>query len=412
MDWSNPYLLIALAGALVLYHIELIADFLNLSQLKPRPSEPCGQALTDEEHERMSEYQVAGTKADIVQRSLSLGMLIGFWFCGGFQWLDEWSRSFGLHAVQTGVVVIAVLALAQSILSLPFEIWDTFGIEAKFGFNKTTAGTFIADRIKSLVLMAAIGLPLAWLVIWLFETQELAAAYAFICVAVFSIVMSWLAPRLIMPLFLKFTPLESASLRERILSMAGRLAFPVADVSVADGSRRSTKANAFFAGFGKTKRIALFDTLLASHTEDEILAVLAHEIGHFKRRHVLWQMAAGLLAMAVLFGLLHVSLRDPRLFAAFGVREMSAGMGLVLFSIVYQPLSEALSLLSLFLSRRFEFEADAFASAAMSGPRPLMDALGKLSRDHLSHPHPHPLFVMLNCSHPPAGERLRALAGG
>ena len=385
----------------------MIADFLNLSRL-PRNDKMDGDDEKDE-RERLVEYNTASAKAGIIRSSASLAVLIAFWFAGGFGWLDQWTRSFGWDSTRTGVLLIAVFGLAQSIFSLPFEVWDTFGIEARFGFNRTTVGTFISDHIKGLILSAAIGLPVVWLIVWFFSTQELAALYAWLSTVMFGILMSWLAPRLIMPLFLKFQPLPAGSLRDGILALAKRLAFPVAEVSVVDGSRRSTKANAFFAGFGRNKRVALFDTLLGAHTEDEIVAVLAHEIGHFKKRHVILQMIAGFTQMAFLFALLHFALRSPSLFHAFGIRDSSAGMGLVLFMVVYRPLSTLLDVFQLSLSRRHEFEADAFAADAVGRASTLMSALEKLSHDQLSHPAPHPFYVWLYYSHPPLAERLRAL---
>lgn len=408
MELSNPWFLLALAATLGLFHLELIADFLNLSRL-PQADAKAGEAAT-EENQRLIEYNTASTKAGIVRDSCSLGALIVIWSCGGFAWLDHWTRSFGWDATGTGVLVIAVPGLAQTLFSLPFEVWDTFGIEARFGFNRTTIGTFIGDHLKGLALSAILGLPVVWLIVWFFTTQDLAALYAWLSVVLIGIAMSWLAPRVIMPLFLKFQPLQAGTLRDSILALARRLAFPVGEVSVVDGSRRSTKANAFFAGFGRNKRIALFDTLLGAHTEEEIIAVLAHEIGHFKKRHIVRQMIAGFTQMAALFALLHHALRSPGLFDAFGVATPSAGMGLVLFMIVYRPVSTLLEVFQLYLSRRFEFEADAFAADATGGSAALAGALNKLSHDQLSHPAPHPLHVWLHYSHPPLAERLRALS--
>jgi STE24 endopeptidase len=409
MELHNPWFLLALVATIGLFHVELIADFLNLSRLPP-VDEKCGVEET-EEHERLIEYNSATTKAGIVRSSVSLALLIGFWSLGGFGWLDQWTRSFGWDPTRTGVLLIVVISIAQSVISLPFEIWDTFGIEARFGFNRTTAGTFIADHLKGLVLSAVIGLPVVWMVVWFFATQDLAALYAWASTVALGVLMSWLAPRLIMPLFLKFQPLKEGPLLDAILSLAKHLAFPVAEVSVVDGSRRSTKANAFFAGFGRNKRIALFDTLLSKHSEDEIVAVLAHEIGHFKKRHVIRQMVVGFAQMACLFALLHFALRSPSLFHAFGVSAPSVGMGLVLFMIVYRPLSTALEVMQSAMSRRYEFEADAFAADAVGGAGALASALGKLSHDQLAHPAPHPFYVWLHYSHPPLAERLRALRG-
>lgn len=410
MEWSNPWFIAAVIATVGLFHLELIADFLNLSWLGRGPRGSGCDALSTEERERTIDYNVRSTRADILRRTVSLAVLVGFWWCGGFGWLDEWVRSWGLNSTLSGVALIALITVAQTLISVPFDAVETFGIEAEFGFNRTTVATFVADRLKGLVLAALIGLPMTWLVVWLFETQESAAAIAWAAVAAFSLLLSWLSPRLLMPWFLKFQPLEPGSLRDGVLDLARRVEFPVADVSVVDGSRRSTKANAFLAGFGKTKRIALFDTLISALKEDEILSVLAHELAHFKKRHVVQQIIAGLTEMAVMFGCLAAALKSAALFAAFGVARPSVGAGLVLFAIVYRPASVALEMLRLAFSRRCEFEADAFAARAMQTGRPLIAALGRLSRDYLSHPNPHPLYVRLHYSHPPMAQRLEALA--
>jgi len=255
-----------------------------------------------------------------------------------------------------------------------------------------------------------LGVPLLSLLLWLFKNFEWAALYGWLAMSAFSLLMSWLSPRFLLPLFFKFQPLGDASLREAIQQLSQRVNFPIADVSVVDGSRRSTKANAFFTGFGKLKRIALFDTLL-QHTQPEILAVLAHEVGHCKRRHVPKQIVLSLLVSALLFALLHFALRDPRLGAAFGVVHPSVAWGFVFFGVIYQPASMMLGWIGSHLSRKYEFEADAFARDTMGGPDAMASVLMKLSRDHLSNPTPHPFYVFLHYSHPPVLQRLAALRG-
>ncbi len=411
MSASNPWFVLALLATVGLYHLELIATLLNLSALKPEPPERLRATTDPETHERTLEYARVSAKFGVIERSVSLALLLGFWWLGGFSWLDQVVRGWRLSPLQNGLAVFSLIFLARQLVSLPFEIHDTFVVEREFGFNKTSVRTFALDRLKELALLAALGLPLLALLLWLFMNHDRAALYGWLAVSGFSLLLSFIAPRLIMPLFFKFEPLGDAALREKIDALARRLDFPVADVGVVDGSRRSTKANAFFAGFGKTKRIALFDTLLKNHTHDEILAVLAHEIGHCRRRHVAKQIALSLASGALMFALLHFALRDPRLCAAFGIGRPSIAWGLVFFSIAFQPLNQVLGLVGSHLSRRFEFEADAFAREAMESPRPMVDALTKLSRDHLSNPTPHPFYVFLHYSHPPVLQRVAALEG-
>ncbi len=409
MSATNPWFLLALVATVGLYHLELIATLLNLSALKPEPPDVMRATTDQDTHERALEYARVTAKQGVMEDSVSLTLMLGFWWLGGFNWLDHVIHDWQLTPIVNGLAIISVVFMARQLVSFPFDVYDTFVIERGFGFNKTTLATFVLDRIKGLVLLAALGLPLMALLLWLFANSNFAAFYGWLAVSSFSLLMSFVAPRLIMPMFFKFMPLGDEVLRKKIDALSARLAFPVTDVSVVDGSRRSTKANAFFAGFGKAKRIALFDTLLKNHTHDEILAVLAHEIGHCKRRHVPKQIALSLGASALMFALLHFALHDPQLCAAFGIGRPSIAWGLVFFSIAYQPLNLVLSLIGGHLSRKFEFEADAFARAAMDSATPMIHALTKLSRDHLSNPTPHPFYVFFHYSHPPALQRIAAL---
>ncbi len=409
MSLSNPWFIAALVGVLGVFHLEFFATLLNLARLsRPVPSS-LAEVFPEETREKLVDYIRDSKKVSFTREVTLLGILIVFWWSGGFGWLQTWAESQGKGPVITGVVVLAISMLAQTWISLPFDAWDTFGVESRHGFNKTTLGTFITDHFKGLALMALLGLPVAAALVWFFQTQAWAALYAWLFLAGFILLMTWLSPRVIMPVFLKFQPMEDGELKDAIFALAQKLDFPVAEVSVVDGSRRSTKANAFFAGFGKTRRIALYDTLLKSHTTEEIVAILAHEIGHNKCRHVPTMLVLNLLEMALMLGLLGWALKSPGFFAAFGVSGTPVGMGLVLFGMIYKPLGVLTGLLGLAMSRKHEFEADAYARKAVGSHQPLTDGLKKLSRDHLAHPEPHPLTVWLHYSHPPLAERLAAL---
>lgn len=409
MSFANPWFIAAVLGVLAVFHLELLSMLLNLARLgKPLPP-ALEDVFPEETRQKTRDYITDSSRVSFAQKTASLGVLIGFWWSGGFGWLQKTLEQGGHGPVATGVAAIAVCMLAQTWLNLPFAVWDTFGVEARHGFNRTTPGTFISDHFKSLALMAVIGVPIAAAVVWLFETQSWAPFKAWAFMAVTSVVMTWLAPRVLMPLFLKFQPLQDGSLKEAIFALAEKLQFPVAEVSIVDGSTRSSKANAFFAGFGKTRRIALYDTLLEKHTQEEILAILAHEIGHNKRRHVPVHLALGLLEMGLVFLILAWALNSPGFFAAFGVEGRPVGMGLVLLGFLYSPIGLITGLAGLAVSRKHEFEADAFAAQAMGSPAPLNAGLKKLSTDHLSHPQPHPLAIWLHYSHPPLSERLAAL---
>ncbi|TDU81330.1 STE24 endopeptidase [Prosthecobacter fusiformis] len=409
MSLSNPWFIAALVGVIGVFHLEFFATLLNLSRLGRAIPDSLVGVFSEETREKLVDYIRDSKRVSFTRDVTLLGVLVVFWWSGGFGWLQAWAEGQGRGPVVTGVFVIALVVLAQTWISLPFDAWDTFGVEARYGFNKTTPATFISDHFKSLALMAVIGLPVAGVIVWFFQTQAWPALYAWLFIAIFTLLMTWLAPRVIMPLFLKFQPMEAGELREAIFGLARKLDFPVNEVSVVDGSRRSTKGNAFFAGFGKTRRIALYDTLLKSHTTDEIVAILAHEIGHNKCRHVPVMLALSLAEMGLMLGLMGWALKSPQFFAAFGVHGTPVGMGLVLFGMIYKPLGVLTGLLGLAMSRKHEFEADAFAARAVGSHRPLTEGLKRLSRDHLAHPQPHPLTVWMHYSHPPLVERLRAL---
>lgn len=408
---SNPWFWLALLATVGLYKLELFAILLNLKSLVPTVPDKFKEWMNQEQLERAQEYARVNARLEVIESSVSVGVFITFWWAGGFHAMDQWIQSWGQNALITGLAIFAIFALAQSLLSLPFEIYHTFFVEAEFGFNRTTVHTFILDRMKGLLLLTALGAPLLATILWLFDHVPLAALYGWLILTGFSLLMTFLSPRLLLPMFFKFQPLPDEQLKSEIVSMSERLQFPVGDVSLVDGSRRSAKANAFFTGMGRLKRIAIFDTLVENHSREEILAVLAHEIGHSKRKHVPRQIALSLATSALMFALLHFAVHDPRLTTAFGVTPPTVAWSLLFFGILYRPISTVLGWLTSWLSRKYEFEADAYAREAMGGPASLSSALTRMSRDHLSNPTPHPFYVFLHYSHPPVLQRLEALEG-
>jgi len=298
------------------------------------------------------------------------------------------------------------LVLGLKLLGLPFQLWSTFVIEERYGFNRTDAKTFVTDQVKGLVLGGLLGGALMAAILWFFHaTGDAAWLWCWATTTVVSLVAMFVAPTWIMPLFNKFEPLEEGSLRERILGYAKSVSFPLEGLFVIDGSKRSSKANAFFTGFGKNKRVALFDTLIEGQSEDELVAVVAHEVGHFKRGHIV----ISLLHFGVIFWLLSRFLESTELFEAFGVSEPSVHAGLIFFGLLYTPIEMVLSVAMSAFSRKNEFEADAFAAQTTGEPEHLVTALKKLSSENLSNLTPHPFFVWLKYSHPPVLQRIEAL---
>jgi STE24 endopeptidase len=346
-----------------------------------------------------------------VQSTFGLIVFLGFWFAGGFGWLDGAVQDVSESIIVRGLLFIGALFLANHILMLPFAYYDTFVIEEEFEFNKSTRATFVADQIKGLLVGVVIAVPLLALLIYLFDTFELAWLYAWIVVAAWIFLMQILAPALIMPIFNKFEPLEDGELKTGIEAMSKKCEFPLAEVSVMDGSKRSTKSNAFFTGMGKTKRIALFDTLIKNHSTRELVAVLAHEIGHFKKKHLLTGMAMRIGLLGITLFLLGLFIKADGLYEAFGVEPRPVYAGLVLFAFLLEPLSKVFSILSSILSRKHEFEADAYAAEVTESPDHLITALKSLSRDNLSNLTPHPFYVFMYYSHPTVMERIRAMRG-
>ncbi len=288
-----------------------------------------------------------------------------------------------------------------------------FVIEQKYGFNRTSAPTFLLDLAKGLGVAVVLGVPLVIGFLALFEYGgDLAWVYAWAAVVAFSFVMQILAPTLIMPLFNKFTPLEDGDLKEAIVTYARKVGFPLKGVFSIDASRRTTKGNAFFTGFGRSKRIALFDTLIQRHPTGELVAVLAHEVGHYKKRHVLIGTIISALETGLFLGLFSLLLDQSALFQAFGVDEPSAYTGVIFVAILLRPLQLVLSLGDVALSRRHERQADLFGAITTGRGDLLASGLKRLSKDSLSNLTPHPVYVFLNYSHPPVLERVKALDAG
>ena len=409
MEFSNPYFTVILLAVVGLFVLDTAAKILNLKALKPDLPEEFSDVYDKDEYSESQNYTKETARFDIIESVFSLIVFLAFWLLGGFAWVDDLVRSWTDNGTLQGLAFVCVLFLASSVLSLPWEIYDTFVIEEKYGFNKTTKGTFIADHLKSLALGAVLGLPLLALVFFLFERFDLAWLWGWIAVSGFSLAMAYLAPRYIMPLFNKFTPLEDGELKDAINKMANDCEFPVAELSVMDGSKRSSKSNAFFAGFGKNKRIALFDTLIENHSVAELVAVLAHEIGHFKMKHIVQTMVIGIVQTGVMFFLIGLFLENAQLFAAFGVEKTSVYLSIIFFTFLFKPVSKLLSVLMSIFSRKNEFEADAYAAKVTGDAGSLISALKKLSRDNLANLTPHPFYVFMYYSHPPLPQRVGAL---
>lgn len=406
----NPFTIFIVSALCLSFLVDTIVGFVNLKALKPELPDEFKDTYKADEYSRSQEYTKTHTRFDMITGSISFVATLMFWFLGGFAEVDNFARSFNNGNIITGMIFIVSLTFLSSLLSLPFSMYSTFVIEEKFGFNKTTLSTFILDRLKGLLLGAVIGLPIIAGVLWFFESAgSIAWLWCWGVLTVVTLLLQFIAPTVIMPLFNKFTPLEDGELKTALLNYAKSVNFPLTGIFIIDGSKRSNKSNAFFTGFGKNKRIALYDTLVNAHTTDELVAVLAHEVGHYKRHHIIQSMAISIIQSGILFYILSLFMNNSTLTSAFYLQQTSIYASIVFFGMLYSPISEILSILFNIFSRKNEYEADYFAAATTKKPESMINALKKLSVKNLSNLTPHPIHVFLNYSHPPVMARIQAI---
>lgn len=415
MGFDNYYFTIILASVVGFYFLDAIASLLNISSLKNSIPAEFSDSINQEKYKKNQNYTKTTMRFDLLEATFSLVFFMLIWLLGGFCIFDNYLQGLGLSPITTGLICFIIIQVIIGIISLPFSLHRTFSIEERFGFNKTTLKTFFVDLVKSTLLSAVIGLPLIALVLWFFGAfPENGWIWVWIGVSLFTLAMTWLAPVFILPLFNKFVSLEDGELKQSIFSMAKKCDFPLNDLYVMDGSKRSSKSNAFFTGFGKNKRIALFDTLIEQQNVPELTSVLAHEIGHFKKKHITQRLIISLLQIGFIAFLMSRFLYQPKLYEAFGVDRADGSslplhFGFMFFFLLFKPISQVISVLGSIWSRKHEFEADEYASKAMEESDSLISALKKLSLENLSHLTPHPLYSFLYHSHPPVVERIRAL---
>jgi STE24 endopeptidase len=404
----NVYGLIVLIALIVDYLLGFVSDWLNLRALSTDVPQALSGLYSPEEYRRSQEYTRVATRFGLVSSTYMLAIVLTFWFGGGFNIVDGVVRGWGFAPVVAGVLYIGIIMSARSLVSLPFSIYHTFGIEQRFGFNRTTPVLFVKDLLKGLALAVVLGMPLLAAVMALFlYGGQMAWVYVWLAVLAVTLAIQYVAPVWLMPLFNKFTPMPEGDLRTAIMEYTKANHFPVSNLFVVDSSRRSTRANAFFTGFGRNKRIALFDTLVQQHTVPEIVAVLAHEIGHYKKKHVLQGMVLGMVHSAVMLLVLSLVLDSPGLYQAFYMEHSSVYAGLIFFGLLYTPVELVLSVASGAISRHNERQADRYAVMTTHDAGSVAGALKKLSRNNLSNLTPHPFHVFLTYSHPPLLERVR-----
>ncbi len=403
----NPYLAFIIGAILLDYGLNLLVSILTIKSLDPNLPQEFKDVFDEKKYLTSQEYTKTVNKFSIVKDTIMTIIVLCFILLGGFNKLDVWVRSLGFSEIITGLIFIGVLFLGMMLLELPFSLYSTFVIEERFGFNKTTIKTFILDTIKTLFLSVIIGAPIIYAILWFFDWAGTSAwLYCWATVTIILIIIQFLAPVIIFPLFNKFTPLPDGELKDAIMSYVKEQKFPIKGVYTMDSSKRSTKLNAFFTGFGRFRRIVFFDTLIDKLTPKEIVAVLAHETGHFKLKHIFKIMFVSIIQMGVMFYLLSIFINNRLLFNAFKMTHLSVYASLVFFAFLYTPISNILSIVFNYISKRHEFEADKFAVLTTKNSKDLITALKKLSVNNMSNLTPHPLDVFLNYSHPPILRRI------
>ena len=401
------YIIIAIL--VIEFIIETTLDHLNSKRYNDPVPEDLKDVFDSDEYQKSQDYKKTNYRFGLLTSSFSLLLTLGFLFFRGFEWLDTIARSVSDNNIIIALVFFATIMIGSDVITMPFGYYKTFVIEERFGFNKTSKTTFFLDKIKGYVMMAIIGGGITAIIIWFFEWAGTNFwIYAWVVVALFTLFMNLFYSRLIVPLFNKQQPLDEGSLKSKIQEYAHKVGFEIKNIFVIDGSKRSTKANAYFSGFGREKRVTLYDTLINDLDEDEIVAVLAHEVGHYKRNHIIFNIVVSILLTGFTLFLLSLFINNPEVSRAIGVSKPSFHAALIGFGILYSPISEITGLIMNYLSRKFEYQADDFAKDTF-GALPLITSLKKLSKNSLSNLTPHPAYVFMHYSHPPLISRVKNL---
>ncbi len=389
--------------------METLLEYLNARKFQdPIPNE-LSDIFDAEAYKKSQDYKKTNYRFGIISSGFSFVLTLSFLLFGGFEWADTLARSFTENNLLIALLFFGIILIGSDIITTPFSYYQTFVIEEKFGFNKTTKKIFFLDKIKGWGMMLLLGGGMLSLIIWFYQWVGVNFwLYAWGVIAVFSMVMNLFYSKLIVPLFNKQIPLEDGSLKEKIQAYAEQVGFELKNIFVIDGSKRSTKANAYFSGFGKQKRVTLYDTLINDLDEEEIVAVLAHEVGHYKRKHIVFNLITSILLTGVTLFLLSLFINNPEVSLAIGVLEPSFHAALIGFGILYSPISEVTGIIMNYFSRKFEYQADDYAKNTFAA-LPLVSSLKKLSKNSLSNLTPHPAYVFKHYSHPPLIARIRNL---
>jgi len=409
---EQTYYLIIMGALLVEYALSTISSTLNMNSITEKIPDEFQEYYDEEKYSSSQAYLRDKTRFGLFSGTFSLCVTLFVIHTGVFGILDDFVRMNSTHSITGGLMFFGILFIVNDIINIPFAIYGTFVIEEKYGFNKTTWSTFISDKLKGYGLTIVLGSIVIIPILYFFDAYGTNGWWiAWLLIIGFMIAIQPLFVHVIAPMFNKFEPLEEGELRSSIEEFSTKVDFPIGRIDVMDGSRRSAHSNAYFSGFGKSRRIALFDTLLEKHSIDEIVSVVAHEVGHYKKKHVISGTILGILETGLMLFIFNFFMRDQALFDVFGVGEVSVYCGLVFFGMLYSPVSFVTSICTTALSRKNEFEADAYALETTEKLEPLVSMLKGLAASNLSHLTPHPMMVFLSYSHPPVSERIAAVRG-
>ena len=403
---STTLFYIIIAIIIISFIVDKILDALNAKHFNDALPSELQDVYDETDYKKSQEYKATNYRFGLLTSSFSLALTLAFLFLDGFEFVDNIARSFSDYPIIIALIFFGIIMIGSDIITTPFAYYSTFVIEEKFGFNKTTKKTFFLDKLKGWLMTAIVGGGLLALIIWFYQsTGTYFWLYAWGLVAVFVLFINMFYSKLIVPLFNKQKPLEAGTLRDKISEYAQTVGFKLDKIFVIDGSKRSTKANAYFSGFGSEKRVTLYDTLINDLEEEEIVAVLAHEVGHYKKKHIIFNLFASILTTGLMLYILSLFISNPLLSNALGVEIPSFHIGLIAFGMLYAPISEITGLIMNLFSRKFEYQADDNAKTTYKA-EPLITSLKKLSKNSLSNLTPHPAYVFMHYSHPTLLQRI------
>ena len=407
---ENLYYLIIVTAIIIEYLLTSISSVLDIKNITPIIPLGFKKAYDEEKYIQSQEYLKARTRFGLFSSTFSLGLILVVIHSDVFGILDQYVRLQTENYILQGLLFIGIIYFFQDIISLPFSLYNTFVIEQKFGFNKIKPGLYFIDKIKGYGIFIVLGSTVITPLLYFFHVySEIGWLIAWSVLTVFMIAIQPLFVHVIAPMFNKFTPLEEGDLRKEIEKYTSKVDFSLSRIDIMDGSKRSAHSNAYFTGFGKSRRIAIFDTLVEKHSTKEIVSVVAHEVGHYKLKHILQGTIIGIIETGIMLFAFNLIMNDISLFNVFGVNQLSVHGGIVFFSMVYAPVSMLTSIVTTAISRKNEFEADKFSLDTTSDGQALISMLIGLSANNLSHLTPHPMKVFLSYSHPPVIDRIKAV---